>query len=396
MGPPFEPSAAMLNLSALSFLLSVTIVTWCIARSLQEHQVFSGKTWTNMPWPRLCLILVLLSSWIYLILTGVLLFGAPPRHTDMRCTLGTLACILLYGVIKGFIYLCLTERVHAVWSDGRRRWHSPAYRFCLVLMIPLGGIAGFMVVQGIHYLRDGYCVLGIKHTAEILFLSYDIALNIFLTFLFVAPLVRSTIRSARLKIIATRAMVATGIGLITTITNGFILFSLGGEEVIWVCLGACAVDVVINAVAMYWAMQTPPGSKESIHFASLSLSNATRAPPHKDFVGDFAAAPSKSAVSSTMPDHGRSQGLSDGITTISSTPIPGVDIPQPTMRSPRHVDFYGGHPSGSRFSLSLSSNQVSKSDNSNISLQELGLARNHANDSEIYGLKAGHTKSNES
>ncbi|CEL55852.1 hypothetical protein RSOLAG1IB_01864 [Rhizoctonia solani AG-1 IB] len=403
MESPSEPSAAMLNLSALSFLLGITTVTWCITRSLEEHQVWLPKTWTSMPWPRLCLILVLLSSWIYLVLTGVLLFGAPPRHTDMRCTLGTLACILLYGIIKGFIYLCLIERVHAVWSDGRRRWRSPVYRFCFALMMPLGGIAGFMVAQGIHYLRDGYCVLGIKHTAELLFLSYDISLNIFLTLLFVAPLVRSTIRSARLKVIATKAMIATSVGLITTIVNGFVLFSLGGEQIIWVCLGACAVDVVINAVAMYWAMQSPPGPRESVHFSPLSLSNGARIPPPmaKDIAGEFAVAPSKSTFSSIMPDHRQSQMLSYGTTMTTSTSIPVIEIPQPTMRSPRRINLYSGDPSGSRFSLSLSANQTSKSDDSNeadISLQELGLTRDHtrANDSEIYGLKAGNVEPKES
>ncbi|CAE6461285.1 unnamed protein product [Rhizoctonia solani] len=331
---------------------------------------------------------------------GVLLFGAPPRHTEIRCTLGTLACILLYGIVKCFIYLCLIERVHAVWSDRRRRWHSSIYRFCIALIIPLGGIAGFMLYQGIHYLRDGYCILGIKHTASLVFMSYDIALNIFLTFLFVAPLVRSTIRSARLKVIAIRAMVATAIGLVTTIVNGFILFALGGEEIIWVCLGGCAADVVVNAVVIYWAMQSPPRPKESIHFSPLSLNNTTRSTPHNNIVENLPAFETqhKPAIySSADVSYDRTgHTLSHGTIVTSTVSVPMIDIPQPTMRNPHHVDLYGSHRLGTQLSLPPSTKRAPRSDNiegANSSLQELGLVQNHANSSKIYGLKVGQASS---
>ncbi|CAE6448815.1 unnamed protein product [Rhizoctonia solani] len=77
-------------------------------------------------------------------------------------------------------------------------------------------------------------------------------------------------------------MVATSIGLITTTVNGFVLYGLGGEEIIWVCFGACAADVVVNAAVLYWAMQSPPGMKGTVHFSPLSLTNGTRAQPPKD------------------------------------------------------------------------------------------------------------------
>ncbi|GAB1526944.1 Exosome non-catalytic core component [Rhizoctonia solani] len=169
---------------------------------------------------------------------------------------------------------------------------------------------------------------------------------------------------------------ATTVGLITTIINGFTLFSLGGEEVVWVCLGACAIDVVINAVAMYWAMKSPPKPSESIHLSPLSLSGSVRAPPRKDFAGDFAGTQDKSTVSSIKPSYGRLQILSRGTITTSSTSIPVIEVPQPTMPNPRHVDLYGEIPSGSRLSLSLSAEQKSDSiKGMDISLKEMGLSR---------------------
>ncbi|KAF8676864.1 hypothetical protein RHS04_06385 [Rhizoctonia solani] len=178
---------------------------------------------------------------------------------------------------------------------------------------------------------------------------------------------------------------ATTVGLITTIINGFTLFSLGGEEVVW---------VVINAVAMYWAMKSPPKPSESIHLSPLSLSGSVRAPPRKDFAGDFAGTQDKSTVSSIKPSYGRLQILSRGTITTSSTSIPVIEVPQPTMPNPRHVDLYGEIPSGSRLSLSLSAEQKSDSiKGMDISLKEMGLVKSHANDSEIYGWKVGHATS---
>ncbi|CUA70863.1 hypothetical protein RSOLAG22IIIB_04347 [Rhizoctonia solani] len=250
-----------------------------------------------------------------------------------------------------------------------------------------------MLAQGVHYLHNGYCVIGIKHTASLVLLSYDIALNIFLTFLFVAPLVRSTIRSARLKAIAHKAMAATSIGLVITIVNGFVLYGLGGEELIWTCLGGCAVDLVINAVVMYWAMQSPARTKGSVHVSPLSLTNGARDQPRKDAGENAAVCGTRvkpTVCSFAMPTYEQQEdGLSNRTTVISAVSVPAIDVPQPIIRKPRHVDLYGSHPSGSRLSLSLSAKGVSRSENgeeADISLHELGLARNH-DDSGTYELK---------
>jgi hypothetical protein len=129
VSPPLEPSAAMLNLSALAYLLGITVVTWCITRSTEPCPIWLKKTWSTMPWARLCLLLVLIDSWLYLFfcsgfhffliifcanlfyIAGMLLYGAPPQHGADRCSVGMIACVLLYGGSKALIYLCLIERV---------------------------------------------------------------------------------------------------------------------------------------------------------------------------------------------------------------------------------------------------------------------------------------------
>lgn len=121
-----EPSEVMLNLSALAYLLGLTIVTWCLTRATERHPVWLRKTWSNMLWSRFCLLMVLFDSWLYLITSaylfellglvwpcaaGLLLFGAPARHGPRRCSAGLFICITLYGASKVLVYLCLIERV---------------------------------------------------------------------------------------------------------------------------------------------------------------------------------------------------------------------------------------------------------------------------------------------
>ncbi|KAH7341318.1 hypothetical protein B0J17DRAFT_765396 [Rhizoctonia solani] len=251
---PSEPSAAMLNLSALAYLLGVTVITWCITRTSEKHSLSTSKAWKAMPWARICFLLVLIDSWLYLIMTGVLLHGAPRQHEPHRCSIGIVMCLICYVSIKGLVYLCLIERVRAVWSTTRQRWRSPIYLFCFSLLLPLiGMVAGMLISQAIHYLHNGYCVLGITRLSSILLLSYDICINLFLTVMFVAPLIHYCITYR------------TG----QTSTNGVIVYVLDGNETIWVCLGSCAADIVINAVVLYWVFKglespQPLGRKEYI------------------------------------------------------------------------------------------------------------------------------------
>lgn len=66
---PTEPSAAMLNLSALVYLMGISIITWCIARTTENYCLFSRESLRTMPWPRLCLLLTFVDSWLYLFLS---------------------------------------------------------------------------------------------------------------------------------------------------------------------------------------------------------------------------------------------------------------------------------------------------------------------------------------
>ncbi|KAL5634487.1 hypothetical protein ACGC1H_002517 [Rhizoctonia solani] len=253
-----EPSAAMLNLSALAYLLGVSIITWCITRTTERYSLLASRTWTTIPWARICLLLALVVAWLYLMMTGVLLHGAPRQHESHRCSIAIIICLICYCANKGLVYLCLIERVRAVWSTSQQRWRSPVYLFCLSLLLPLiGTLAGLLLPQAVHYIYSGYCVIGTNQPSSIFLLAYDICINLFLTGMFVIPLVWAKIRSAWLRTVAIRSIVATLIALLTTSVNFLVLYILDGSEAIWICFGSCAVDIVIGSVGLYWALQGP-------------------------------------------------------------------------------------------------------------------------------------------
>jgi len=397
----------MLNLSALVYLLGITIVTWCIARTTESYTLWSKDSVWSMPWPRLCLLLTFVDSWLYLFITGMLLHGAAPEHHITRCSVGMLACILLYGASKGLIYLCLIERVHVVWSDGMPRWKSPIYRFCFALVLPLGIIAGVMIFQRTAFVYNGYCILGISRFSSLLLLTYDFCINIFLTVMFVTPLLRSSIRSAWLRAIAVRTTIAACIALVSTAANVIILYVLDGKEMIWVCLGSCGVDVVINAVVLLWAMQGPTSASaarpQSIRFPPTRQATPTQIVNHNlcNSLEMGMTHKVSDIYPTTLLDYAQSRDdfASQGMTVSSSVCIPSLEEPEPALRSPHHAAQFGQHPWGNRSPLPPvgleQANRRSDSSHTSVSSSEEHFDRKVAHYSDLYSQEYDVVKSGE-
>ncbi|CAE6377472.1 unnamed protein product [Rhizoctonia solani] len=173
-------------------------------------------------------------------------------------------------------------------------------------------------------------------------MSYDTFANFSLTFLFVAPLARSTIRSNKLRIIAIKAAIASFVGLLLEMINGFILFSLDGKEMIWVCLGACAADIVLNAILLYWAMDGT-GSSSSNRSHSIHVSTIPRTSSHDIIANQTAPCTNGAKVQkdSILLTALRSRAVhmeipedpfSDDNTITSSECVPTLGRPKPVFR----------------------------------------------------------------
>lgn len=218
-----------------------------------------------MTWPRLCVLLVFIDSWLFLFSTGILIGGAGMSTNFVNCSLGIFACIILYATSKVLIYCFLIEKVHVVWGGTHQsRLHSKVYWLCLITMTPYVAIVIMMLIGRVAYFReDRACIIGLKAYASLSLLVYDLYINIFLTGMFLWPLFRSRLANPRIRRMALRTLVAAGAALTTSTINIAVLTVMHGQQLGWVCLGSCGTDVTMNALVLFWVTDHVSGSAEN-------------------------------------------------------------------------------------------------------------------------------------
>ncbi|KAJ7675181.1 hypothetical protein B0H17DRAFT_946142 [Mycena rosella] len=249
------PTTGLQALSALLYFLGVTILTFFLSCRVLGEDLGSKQAWGRLTWPRICILLVFLDSYLFLFCTGILVFGVGLQLNRTACAAGIYLCITFYTTSKLLIYSFLTEKVYIVWDTHRNRLRSPVYLVCMITVVLYFAIILIMFFVGrIDQFRqgDGACVLGLKPTASLPLLSYDLYINILLTILFLWPLMRSQHSNAQLRRVAIRTLVASGVALSTSTVNMAVLTIMKGRELGWVCLASCGLDVIINAAALFW------------------------------------------------------------------------------------------------------------------------------------------------
>jgi len=265
------PSMSTQILSFLIHSLGITVLTHCLSRRLAVDDLRSWKGLSRLSWPRICILGMFLDSWAFLFSSGILIFGLGLEPRQSMCSGAVDVCIVFYATSKIFLYAFLIERVHVVWSPisgGRRRFSSPVYVVSFLTVGLYTMVICLMFVGRKSYFRasDGACVIGLKPIASIPLLSYDLYINVLLTLLFLWPLFSTKLSNPRLRRVAIRTLIASGIALTTSAANIAVLASLRGEELGWICLGSCGADVIFNAFALFWV--TIPSES---HGSSASL-----------------------------------------------------------------------------------------------------------------------------
>ncbi|KAJ7191310.1 hypothetical protein GGX14DRAFT_481597 [Mycena pura] len=257
------PSVGLQALSALVHYWGITVMTFFISRRLLADD-FDWRLRT-LTWPRLCVLLVFFDSYLFLLSSGMLVFGVGLQLNKIACSAGIFICVAFYSTSKILIYLFLTEKVYIVWGGAQRRLRCPAYLVCM------GSVSSYLVIMVVMFIYrvdsfrpgDGACVLGLKPTASIPLLSFDLYINILLTTLFLWPIFRSNHVNPQLKRVATKTLIASSVALTTSTINIAVLTILHGRELGWVCLASCGTDVIFNACALFWVTGAGVGSAQS-------------------------------------------------------------------------------------------------------------------------------------
>ena len=150
-------------ISAIVHLLGVSVVSHLISRRILVEGAQTSLR--RATWPRLCVLIIFLDSYLFLFTSGILILGVGMTTSAIACSLGIYLCIVFYGTSKFFIYLFLSEfplppcewrlryylslpveRVHVVWrpTPTTPRLRSKVYVVCIVLLTLYLGVAAVM------------------------------------------------------------------------------------------------------------------------------------------------------------------------------------------------------------------------------------------------------------
>jgi len=100
-------------ISAVVHLLGVSVVSHLISRRVLVNGVQCSLRRTS--WPRLCVLIVFLDSYLFLFTSGILILGVGMTTSAAACSLGIYLCIIFYGTSKFFIYLFLSKFFLPSW-----------------------------------------------------------------------------------------------------------------------------------------------------------------------------------------------------------------------------------------------------------------------------------------
>ncbi|KAI8335240.1 hypothetical protein EDC96DRAFT_579134 [Choanephora cucurbitarum] len=241
-------------LEIISELISLICIT--VLATAVGSKTFGEKVKT-INYGRFMVILLYLLSWAFATTSVVIV--STNNNNIVSCTLGMLSCDIFYAGSKVVVYAWLIERIHLVTAVKTARLKTRQYRFHLVLLCPFIIIFALMLTYRNIYLEtDGKCTIGLQLVASVPLIVYDFVLNLYLTWLFMAPLMnigltsRSNWKRSRLYKLARRTMVASIVSLLISFANVLVVVITKGHERGLVCLTMCTVDVTINAVTVYW------------------------------------------------------------------------------------------------------------------------------------------------
>ncbi|KAI9308471.1 hypothetical protein BJ944DRAFT_156189, partial [Cunninghamella echinulata] len=232
-------------------LFGVTVV--CILFGIKTYNI----QYKFLSYSKWLIILLYICSWAFTVSGLTLMLTNNGNFTS--CLLSEYACDVFYSGTKICIYCWLIEKVWIVNAGRTSRWDTLSYRFHILLLTPYVGIFALMIYfHNAWLLADGTCIIGLQVYASVPLLVYDFIINLYMTILFVRPIMKidkvtnADQKTSRLRDVARRTMVASVVCLIASFANVCALAILQGQERGVVCLTCCMFDVAINVITIHW------------------------------------------------------------------------------------------------------------------------------------------------
>ncbi|KAF9203923.1 hypothetical protein BGZ49_005895 [Haplosporangium sp. Z 27] len=224
----------------------------------------SGTKMSNINYARGLVISLYIISWAFTTIAAVL--TSTNVGNIVSCTISVFVCLSLYACSKIIIYLFLIEKVYIVSCVNTLRKDTLLYRINIFLLTPYTVILVLMILNRVAVIDNNeVCFIGLKPTASITLILYDIFLSCWLTILFIRPLVSSKSglqgpSKGKLRQVARRTFIGSVIALVLSSANVFTLVYFRGYEDSVICLLSCTLDVTLNACTVHWVTSRARGS----------------------------------------------------------------------------------------------------------------------------------------
>ncbi|KAG0202686.1 hypothetical protein BGX28_004881 [Mortierella sp. GBA30] len=227
----------------------------------------AGTKLSNINYARGLVISLYLVSWMFTFVATHLV--QTNNYNNVSCTISIYSCIMLYAASKVIIYLFLIEKVYVVTAVGLTRKEFLLYKVNMCLMLPYLGIIALMIIYRVAEIDDGgQCRIGLLKPAALPLILYDMVLSIWLTLLFIRPLMSSESllqgpSKGKLRDVARRTLIGAIVAMILSSANVFTLVYFQGYERGLICLSSCTADVTLNAITIHWVTSRATNNSSS-------------------------------------------------------------------------------------------------------------------------------------
>ncbi|TLS27631.1 hypothetical protein PpBr36_04337 [Pyricularia pennisetigena] len=307
-GGKYQQPFATRPISVIIALISCCILA-CFTSMLSASPIEPPLQAARIFLPSTVVLSIYFTSFTFVFGSSVLQFGFGSELNYATCSAATFLCLGAYVATKVFIYLFLVDRVHIVRDSSTPRLRSKLY-----LLNSFGMMGVYIVIVILNFIfritdyDSGMCVIGMKQPVMIPLIAFDAFVNIYLTLLFLVPLLKlysvkltfarpmtvhthsvsmpRTAPNIRLQRLAMRTFIGSCCTLVSSVTNLTVLMVLNGE-VSWLCLMCCNSDILFSAIVIQWVTAND-------HAASRKVEKRSR--PRKDPMSAVTGSSDETAV----------------------------------------------------------------------------------------------------
>ncbi|KKY23065.1 hypothetical protein UCDDS831_g03190 [Diplodia seriata] len=221
-------------MSMILSLVTLCVLSVCITRRIQNiHR------WSTVPLGAWYILLIYVDSFLFVFITAVFK-DVGLNETVSICKGAILLCLTLYLSTKVCVYLFLVEKAYIVRGSNISRYKDKLYMFNICgAMGPYGVLAILNIVWRFSHVKNGTCVIGMEKKALMPLIIFDVAVNVYLTTLFIVPLRQlysyKTSQTGTLHTMAVRTFFGSCATLTSSIANLTLLMVLDGEPA-WIFL----------------------------------------------------------------------------------------------------------------------------------------------------------------